>query len=221
LYTNDEEVQIKAARPIILNGIPGEMVSRPDLMDRALMIELPIISDTDRRTEEEVWRQIQQASPEMFGVLLDAVSAGLRNLPTVQLPRLPRLADFIRWGEACGPMFGWPRGQFLADYEWHRADLDGQALGTWSVGSVLFCLLRKRAVVEGTVAEVLHQLNEERRGGVDRGLPPDWPRSPRGLAAELKRYKPALHRYGVEVESLNRTGAGRRVRIWRTPAFAH
>src|SRR6266853_1018080 len=39
LYTDDEEVLFQAARPILLNGIE-EVVSRPDLGDRAIFLTL-------------------------------------------------------------------------------------------------------------------------------------------------------------------------------------
>jgi hypothetical protein len=40
LYTDQDEVLFDAARPIILNGIE-DVVSRPDLADRALFLTLP------------------------------------------------------------------------------------------------------------------------------------------------------------------------------------
>ena len=39
LYTNDEEVLFQATRPILLNGIE-DVVSRPDLGDRAIFLTL-------------------------------------------------------------------------------------------------------------------------------------------------------------------------------------
>src|SRR5262245_10250219 len=39
LYTNDEEVLFQVARPVLLNGIE-EVISRPDLGDRAIFLSL-------------------------------------------------------------------------------------------------------------------------------------------------------------------------------------
>ena len=44
LWTNNDEVLFDAARPIILNGI-GDIITRPDLADRALFVTLKLISD--------------------------------------------------------------------------------------------------------------------------------------------------------------------------------
>jgi hypothetical protein len=40
LYTDDEELVFRAARPILLNGIE-DVISRPDLADRAIFLTLP------------------------------------------------------------------------------------------------------------------------------------------------------------------------------------
>jgi hypothetical protein len=44
LYTDDEEVLFQAARPILLNVIE-DVISRPDLADRAIFLTLPPIGD--------------------------------------------------------------------------------------------------------------------------------------------------------------------------------
>src|SRR4029077_4982322 len=55
LYTDDEEILFEAARPILLNGIE-EVISRPDLGDRAIFLTLAPIPETGRRPEAELWR---------------------------------------------------------------------------------------------------------------------------------------------------------------------
>ena len=77
LYTDDEEVLFEAARPILLNGIE-EVVSRPDLGDRAIFLTLAPIGEADRRPEAELWREFELARPRILGALLDAMVHGLR-----------------------------------------------------------------------------------------------------------------------------------------------
>src|SRR5206468_1138077 len=110
LYTDDEEVLFEAARPILLNGIE-EVVSRPDLGDRAIFLTLPPVGEAQRRPESELWREFEIARPRMLGALLDAVVHGLRTVGRVHLDRLPRMADFALWAAACEPTL-WPAGTF-------------------------------------------------------------------------------------------------------------
>src|SRR5262249_19283903 len=76
LYENEEETIFSGQRPILLNGIE-EVATRPDLLDRALLICLPTIPEEKRRTEEDYWSKFEKSLPRILGALLDAVSAGL------------------------------------------------------------------------------------------------------------------------------------------------
>src|SRR5262249_716072 len=58
LYSDDDEVLFEAARPILLNGIE-EVISRPDLGDRAIFLTLAPIGEGQRRLESELWREFE------------------------------------------------------------------------------------------------------------------------------------------------------------------
>src|SRR5262244_4678360 len=64
LYSDDEEVLFEAARPILLNGIE-EVISRPDLGDRAIFLTLAPIGEAQRRSEAELWRQFEIVRPRI------------------------------------------------------------------------------------------------------------------------------------------------------------
>src|SRR5207248_8305086 len=76
LYTDAEEVLFRAARPTLLNGIE-DVISRPDLADRAIFLMLAPIGEEHRRSETELWREFERAHPAILGALLDAVAHGL------------------------------------------------------------------------------------------------------------------------------------------------
>jgi len=121
LFTNGEEFILDAQRPVILNGIDS-LTERPDLADRALILNLPQILKGDRQSEREFWAAFQKARPKILGALLDAVSTGLKNLESVKLPDPPRMADFAVWVVACEPALPWPPGSFMAAYLENRAE---------------------------------------------------------------------------------------------------
>jgi len=118
LYTDQDEVLFQAARPIVFNGIE-DVISRPDLADRAIFLTLRPIDERRRRPEKQLWRDFEIARPRILGSLLDAMAHGLRKLPTVHLERLPRMADFALWATACETAF-WPAGTFARAYRANR-----------------------------------------------------------------------------------------------------
>jgi hypothetical protein len=97
LFTDQDEILLTAARPIILNGIE-EVITRPDLADRAILLMLAPIAEGQRRPETALWREFELARPRILGALLDAAVHGLQMLPQVRLQWLPRMADFALSG---------------------------------------------------------------------------------------------------------------------------
>ena len=54
LYSDQDEALFDATRPVALNGIE-DIVTRPDLADRALFLTLEPIPEECRRPEKELW----------------------------------------------------------------------------------------------------------------------------------------------------------------------
>ena len=82
LYTDQDEVLFAAARPVILNGIE-DVITRPDLADRAIMLTLGPITEAQRRPEKALWREFELARPQILGALLDAAVHGLQRIGRV------------------------------------------------------------------------------------------------------------------------------------------
>ena len=112
LYTDEDEVLFQAARPVVLNGIE-EVITRPDLADRAIFLTLGPITEQQRRPEKDLWRDFELQRPKILGAMLDIAAHGLRTFSDVRIERWPRMADFAQWGTACESAFG-PAGVFLA-----------------------------------------------------------------------------------------------------------
>jgi hypothetical protein len=143
LYTDQDEVLFEASRPIVLNGI-GDMVGRADLADRSIFITLEPISEADRRAEDELWTHIRRALPGILGVLCSAVSHGIRQRDQVKLGRLPRMADFAKWGAACEGAF-WPPGTFEAAYEDNQHGANDAVLDADEVALAVRAFMQKQS----------------------------------------------------------------------------
>src|SRR5215471_13844968 len=76
LFTDQDEILFAAARPVILNGIE-DIITRPDLADRAILLTLVAIAERQRRPEHALWREFELARPHNLGALLDAAAHGL------------------------------------------------------------------------------------------------------------------------------------------------
>ena len=87
LYSDADEVLFKVQRPALLNSIDN-MVTRADLLDRAVILTLPPIADNRRRTEEAIWSEFDKVQPGVLGALLDALVVVQRDVQQVKEPKL-------------------------------------------------------------------------------------------------------------------------------------
>lgn len=198
LYENAEEVFIEARRPVLLNSIV-ELTTRSDLLERALLIYLPVIPEDRRRPEAELWAAFEARRPYILGALLDAVSTALWHLPNVRLDRAPRMADFARWVTAAEAALRWEPGAFLAAYTSQRAEASAVALEASPVAQAVLAFMVKvpEGSWEGTASELLSRLDPyaPERAVFDRA----WPKQANQLTGELKRREQELRQAGLQV----------------------
>lgn len=197
LYTDDEETIFSFCRPVVVNGI-DEIVSRHDLLDRSLIVNLPPIAETKRIDEEVFWWEFEKVRPKILGALLDAVSVGLQNIASVRLDRYPRMADFAKWVTACEPVLPWEAGEFSEAYAESRRDAIDLALETDLVAVAVKALLEERESWEGTATELLATLDELITDQARKSK--FWPKTARGLSNSLRRAASFLRQTGIEVE---------------------
>jgi len=212
LYTDADEVLFEAKRPVLLNGIT-DFIVRDDLRERTISVVLPAIAEEERREERALWAEFEEASPGIFAALLDYLAGAIRALPSVNLDRLPRMADFATWAVAAERGAGLADGgssPFLAAYEEGRAAAREAAIEGSAVGPFLVQFLRARGHWTGTAGELLGELDAL---AGPKATARGWPRRPRSLADELRRLAPALRGNGYTVELPERSGHDRR-RTW-------
>jgi hypothetical protein len=208
LYTDDEEVLFQAARPILINGIE-DVISRPDLADRAIFLTLPPIAERQRRSEAELWREFEMARPRILGALLDAAAHGLRSLSRLdrRLENLPRMADFTLWASACETAL-WPAGTFAQAYEANRRAAIESMIDADPIASCVREIMAQRKTWIGTAAELLSL-------GVGHSSDPlswrSWPKNLRALAGRLRRAQTPLRSLGIEIVFTREGKAGTRI----------
>src|SRR5262245_37598777 len=207
LYTDDEEVLFEAARPIVLNGIE-EVISRPDLGDRAIFLTLAPIGDVQRRPEHELWREFEIARPHMLGALLDAVVHGLRALRGVHLDQLPRMADFALWATACEAAL-WPAGTFARTYAANRRAAIEDMIEADPIAACVRGLMSERNAWTGSAADLLRAADIAGDEVWKRSA--GWPKTPRELAGRLRRAQTFLRTLGIEVTFSRKGRAGTRM----------
>ncbi|SDF12653.1 hypothetical protein [Thalassobaculum litoreum] len=214
LYSDQDEVLFEAQRPIVLNGIE-DIVTRPDLADRAILLTLEPIREECRRTEKDLWAAFEKARPLILGALLDAVSTGLRRLPETRLEKLPRMADFALWATACESVM-WDDGTFCRAYDDNREEAVDSVIEADQVSSAVRSMMGTRTEWTGTASDLLGALSSAVSERVAKAK--TWPETPRALSGRLRRAAPFLRKAGIGIEYSKEGRARTRViRIFREP----
>jgi hypothetical protein len=195
LYTDQDEVLFDAVRPAILNGIE-DIVTRPDLADRAVFLTLEPIPEERRRPEGELWAAFDAERPRILGALLDAVVAGLKRLPDTHLPKLPRMADFALWATACESAL-WPAGTFWSAYCGNRDEAVEGVIEADPIAAAVRAMMATRTEWTGTASELLGALAGQAGERVAKSK--SWPDSPRALAGRLRRAATFLRKIGLNI----------------------
>lgn len=204
LFTDDSEKLFRLKRPLILNGI-SDIATRHDLADRSLIVNLPTIPESKRRSEREILEPWAKVRPVILGALCEALSMALRNIGNVKLEKTPRMADFAQWVAAAEPALPWENGTFLKEYISNRDSLVDIALEADPVGMAVMELIHHYGEWSGTATDLLKALNKIVPKMLQRRN--TWPKRPNTLSNRISQVAPALRKKGMEIE---RSKSGKR-----------
>ena len=201
LYTDAEETVLNVKRPIILNGISAAVTAQ-DLIDRAISVEMPIISERFETTG--LWHLFDERHSAMLGALLGLMAGALARLPTIMLPKeeQPRLIEFVRFGMAITEALGKNGSEFLAQFTVSRQDSIGRTIDASPVASAVLEWFEHHPLGRTDTAKALMESVAAHKSAQSDA----WPRSPKGFADALRRAAPALRQFGIECRSLPKTG---------------
>jgi hypothetical protein len=209
LYTDDDDI-IYSFRG--LGGITGInlVVTKPDLLDRAIILSLEPIPEHKRLTEGELWARFEEMRPYIVGAMFDVLAEALRRYPEVKLTKLPRLADFTRWGVAIAEALGHTGDEFLETFGLNVQYQTEAALEESLVAQVILGSLEEHTEWEGTATQLLQELESRAERLHINIRATGWPRGANSLVKRLREIAPNLRRVGVQVRERKSKG----VKLW-------
>ena len=136
----------------------------------------------------------------------------MRTVSSVELRRMPRMADFAVWATACETAL-WPRGAFARAYTANRKAAIESIINADPIAAFVRELMSSRSFWTGSAADLL-RASLECTGRTSNGAV--WLKNPRAVAGHLRRAQTFLRALGIDI-AFNREGrAGNRVIRIRT-----
>ena len=193
-YSNDGEIVFEARRPMIINGI-GDVIERPDLKERALVLNMPEVRI--RRTERDIWKEFDEVNPSILGVLTRCVTAALTQCSSDEPQNLPRMADWYLFVRRALPVMGFSPELLDEVMEENRRAASLSVLEASPVAQAVIAYLKGHEQLTGTATELWSRLQTMEQQYVCNQR--DWPTDGRALSNELRRIEPELRAVGILV----------------------
>jgi hypothetical protein len=186
LYTDGDMHVFAFRRCLVVNGIDIGAI-RGDLADRLLSINLAVIPEEQRLTETGLWPRWSEVHPSILGAVLDLAARVASVLPSVELARKPRMADFAQIIAATDVVLG---TSGLKRYLTKQGELAADSL----TGDAFVQAIDMFGAFMGTSAELLAMVAKPEK------LPRGWPADARTVTQLLRRQAPVMRKAGWHVE---------------------
>lgn len=199
LFTNADDYIFTFQKCIALNGI-NNVANRPDLLDRAILVELCRIDESKRKELSAIMSEFEKDLPSILGGIFDTLAEAIKIYPTVKLDNLPRMADFARWGYAIGEALGGLGDEFLAEYKLNQEERNLEVLNTDIVATLMIAFMKDRKEWSGLVSQLYTELVDlAPKYGVNPKQK-EFPVLPNVLSRRLNNIRSNLKEAGITFE---------------------
>ena len=222
LYTDDDDIIHTFKRCVGFNGI-NLGATKPDLLDRGLIIELERIDENKQIKPEGLWKQFEELRPQLLGYIFDILAKVLEwknnvNGPQLNLTQLPRMAEFAEYGEMISRCMGNHSLLFIDAYYKNIKLQSQEVLDSSVLASPIIQLLTNRNDEDwiGSPTELLSDLEycaEQLKINKHSKL---WPKTASVLSRRLKEININLKQIGIEIE-YGHDGKQRIIKICKIP----
>ncbi|HCC35081.1 MAG TPA: hypothetical protein DEQ02_05395 [Ruminococcaceae bacterium] len=202
LYSNDDDIVFQYKRCLAINGI-NNVATRPDLLDRSVLIELERITETDRQTMGKILHDFEAARPALLGAVFDTLANAMAIRPDVNLSVHTRLADFDEWGYAIAEAVENGGGEkFLRQFRENRAAQNEAAIESHPVASCIIKLMEDQTEWKGTASELLKRVEDIAEDIRVNTKDRFFPKAGHVLVRRLKEVKSNLEEAGIHLNNL-------------------
>ena len=202
LFSDDDDFIYRFKRCVGFNGI-NVAATRPDLLERGLILHLKRIPKEKRRKLKHLWKQYEKIKPQVLGFIFDTLVQVLNRLKEVQLKEFPRMADWAEVCEVISRCLGYPENAFLNAYNKNIAAQNDKALESSLVATAIIKFVELKEEEErwiGTSSKLLHELQQVAEMINIDTRSRMWPKAPNILSRRLNEIITNLREIGIRIE---------------------
>lgn len=199
LYTDDDDIVYSFRRALGFNGI-SLAATRPDLLDRGISIRLQRIPKNLRKGDKQLEAEFERIRPQLLGYIMDTLVKVLQRWGTVKLAEYPRMADFAQFCELAAQCMGYKANEFTAAYAQNIERHTKEAIVASPVASAIVKMMEDRERFEGTVSDLMVELEPIAAKMRWDLRSKQWPSTPQALGRRLNESMTDLREVGIIIE---------------------
>jgi hypothetical protein len=216
LYTDEGENIAQFLHVVILNSISLAIVNA-DLMDRSIILKCNRIKPEDRKPEDELWDAFEIARPRILGGIFDTLVRAMAIYPTINIEKLPRLADFAKWGYAIAEALGRNGNQFLEDFSQNVKRQNESVADKNVLCQIVIQLMSDKDVYLKSVGDAHNALKNLAREDAKDAT---FPKLPNHLRGGLEKLRSTLAEHNITFQFFDRNNKGVQVLFTKTASQA-
>jgi len=221
LYTDDEDIIYSFQLCVGLNGI-NVVATKPDLLDRSILLKLERIPKSLRKTEDELWEAFDKVKSEIMSGIFTTISKAMVIRPSIKLDELPRMADFTNWGCAIAEALGYGKDAFLEAYYANIQAQNREAIEGSPVGELILKFMDDKTEWEGSASELLALLEGIAEANKVNIKARGFPKAANSLTRRLNEIKTNLMDEGIVFDVMKaKNGKYRKLILQRIPGNAY
>jgi hypothetical protein len=209
LFSNQAEIILDVQNLIIITSI-GNVVTKPDLLERAIVIDLTRITSEDRASESDLANGFDRDLADILGGLLNITVAALQHRDTTECPKYTRMTEFAHLGEGVQEYLKYAIGSVKSRMAAGAEIANEIAIESSPVASTLRSWIStQEATWQGSASDLLNILKSHAKKSELAGT---LPKTANSLSGELKKCESALFQSGIAIVT-NRTKSSRTISI--------
>jgi len=196
LFSDSEETILDVQNLTILTSI-GNVVTKPDLLERSIVIDMSRITDDERESESSLSHGLELHHSAILGGLLNITVAALHHRDNSEPPRYSRMVEFTHLGEGIERYLDYPHGSMKSRMAVGVQIANEIAIESSPVASIIREWMGGDGKWEGTTAELLNILKTH---AAKSELAGTLPKTANSLGGELKKCESALAQCCIVIE---------------------
>jgi len=206
LYSTDEEANLKYKRKFVINGISINIDSG-DLNERTIQYFTKALPKSERKTDEQTLVEFKSLITDLLGQIFIILKQVLRIRDQVraEIKELPRMADFVVWGESISQALGNPKGAFIEQYQNTINESNDILTESTPIVPYVLELMGNKTDQKIPVTSFFEGLKGYAEKNKFDTQSHTFPKAPNKLRPVINRIKPLLRENGFEINIVKNT----------------